>query len=154
MVTEKQMMQVIENYSNDSKTRVALAVTPEDMKRFKKNTKLPLLIADRKRKNDTDHNVSATAGYDLIEEMCLISITSLKRTINGSDRPTRTFLYKFTVGLKLSVEEANTFFELCGGALREENPEDFICIRALEDEDDIHLFCDQFEQYIHKKLAR
>lgn len=31
MVTEKQMMQVIENYSNDSKTRVALAVTPEDI---------------------------------------------------------------------------------------------------------------------------
>lgn len=154
MVNEQIMRDLIKNYVAPGQEKTSLAVTPEDMKRFDKNARLPKLIAQRKIKNDIDHGVSATAGYDLIEELCLISITSLKKTISGKDRPTRTFLYKFTVGLHMSVEEANEYFDLCGGTLREENPEDFLCIHALLDEDTIYDFCEQYEYYFHKKLAR
>lgn len=154
MVNEQAMQNLIENYIEPVTNKASLAVTPEDMKRFDKNARLPKLIAQRKIKNDLDHSVSATAGYDLIEEMCLISITSIKKTISGKDRPTRTFLYKFAVGLHMNIEEANKFFDLCGGTLREDCPEDYLCIHALLDKDSIYDFCSDYEYYFKKKLTR
>jgi hypothetical protein len=104
--------------------------------------------------NDKKHGVTATAGYGLIEELCLISEASLKKTINRSIRVTRTFLYKFTIGLHMSLDEANELFNLCGGPLRETDPADYLCKRYLEEPDDIHTFCNQYEEWIHKKLTR
>lgn len=154
MVTVEEMKAVIDNYVEAGKEKTYYSVTPEEMRRFEKNSKLPMMISQRKMKNDNEHKVKPTPGYELIEEMCCISVTSLKKTINGSDRPTRTFLYRFTVGLHMSLEEANAFFDLCGGTLREENPEDYLCIKALLDGDDIHDFCSDYEKYFNKKLTR
>ena len=152
MVTAEEMKKVIENAEKEKKA--SYSVTPEEMQRFKVNDKLPYLISTKKRENDEKLGISATAGYGKIEEACLISETSLKKTINGSIRVTRTFLYKFTIGLHMSLEEANKLFELCGGPLRKTDVADYICINYLETNDDIHKFCEQYEEYTGKKLSR
>lgn len=153
MVTDKEMKIIITNAKKMNNVS-SYSVTPEEMQRFKKNNELPLLIYNKKIQNDVENGVKATAGYELIEEMCLISVTSLKKTMNGTDRPTRTFLYKFTVGLHMPLDEANKLFDLCGGSLREDDPADYICIHALNDGDSIYDFCKQYEKYIGKKITR
>lgn len=156
MVTEQEIQkirskgQAVEN----EKPKLSYQVTAEEMKRFEKNNRLPKMISARKMRNDKELGIKATLGYDAIEESCQISITSLKKTINGSDRPTRTFLYKFAVGLHMSVEEANQYFALCGGVLREDSVEDYICIKALEDSDNIFQFVEDYETYVGKKISR
>lgn len=153
MVTEEEMKKVIANAESEQ-AKPVYSVTPEEMQRFKKNARLPYLIADKKREHDEKYGVSITAGYGLIEEKCLISETSMKKTINGSIRVTRTFLYKFTIGLQMSLDEANELFILCGGPLRETDIADYICINFLKTKDDIHKFIEQYEQYVGKKLSR
>ncbi len=153
MVTEEEMKNVISN-AEKAQEKPVFSVTPEEMQRFKTNDRLPYLIANKKCQNDEKHGVSITAGYGLIEEMCQISETNMKRTINGTIRVTRTFLYKFTIGLHMSLDEANELFALCGGPLRETDPADYICINYLETKDDIHKFIEQYEHYVGKKLTR
>ena len=151
MVTNEEMKIVMEN-ADDERKHASYNVTPEEMQRFKGNDKLPYLIATKKRENDEKHGVSATAGYDLIAEMCTIDISTLKKTINKSIRVTRTFLYKFTIGLHMTVDEANQLFMLCGGPLTKLNVADYICINYLENQSSIHDFYKQYEEYTHKKL--
>lgn len=153
MVTEEEMKNVISN-AEKAQEKPVYSVTPEEMQRFKTNDRLPYLIANKKRQNDDKYDVSITAGFGIIEEMCQISETNMKRTINGTIRVTRTFLYKFTIGLHMSLDEANELFALCGGPLRETDPADYICINYLETKDDIHKFIEQYEQYVGKKLTR
>lgn len=151
MVTYEEMLIVIENAEKERK-KASYNVTPEEMQRFKGNDKLPYLIATKKRENDEKYGVSATAGYDLIDEMCTIDISTLKKTINKSIRVTRTFLYKFTIGLHMTVDEANQLFILCGGPLTKLDVADYICINYLETQSSIHDFYKQYEEYTHKKL--
>ena len=153
MVTYEEMKKVMENAEKE-RNQASYSVTPEEMQRFKVNDKLPILISTKKMENDKKHGVTATPGYGLIEEQCLISEATLKKTINRSIRVTRTFLYKFTIGLHMSLDEANELFNLCGGPLRETDPADYLCKRYLEEPDDIHTFCNQYEEWIHKKLTR
>lgn len=154
MVNEKEMRKLLEEYKSKNESHnSSYRLRESDIVQMEKNTaKLPYLISECKVRNDEEHNVGATKGYELIDEMCLIAVTTCKKTINGKIRATRTFLYKFAVGLKMSVEEANEFFECCGGTLSEDNPEDLLCIRALEDGDSIYDFCDEYEKYIGKTL--
>lgn len=151
MVTNEEMKIVFENAEKERKN-ASYNVTPEEMQRFKVNDKLPLLISLKKMENDKKHGVSATAGYDLIDEMCTIEVSTLKKTINKSIRVTRTFLYKFTIGLHMSLDEANQLFDLCGGPLTEFDVADYICINYLKTKSSIHDFYIQYEQYTHKKL--
>lgn len=78
---------------------------------------------------------------------------TLKKTINGSIKITRNFIYKFVVRLHMTLEEANTYFELNGGALRETCLADYICLHALLDQDDIHQFISDFEQHTETKIG-
>lgn len=153
MVTKEEMKNVIAN-AEKAQEKPVFSVTPEEMQRFKVNDKLPYLIANKKSQNDDKYDVSITAGFGIIEEMCQISETNMKRTMNGTIRVTRSFLYKFTIGLHMSLDEANELFALCGGPLRETDPADYICINYLETKDDIHKFIEQYEQYVGKKLTR
>lgn len=154
MVTEEEMKNVISN-TEKAQEKPVFSVTPEEMRQFKKNAyELPDLIMNKKRQNDKKCDVSWTAGFGIIEEMCQISETNMKRTINGTIRVTRTFLYKFTIGLHMSLDEANELFALCGGPLRETDPADYICINYLETKDDIHKFIEQYEHYVGKNLTR
>ena len=153
MVTCEEMKIVMEKAEKEKK-QASYSVTPEEMQRFKVNDKLPSLISTKKMENDKKQGVKATSGYGLIEEQCLISEATLKKTINRSIRVTRTFLYKFTIGLHMSIDEANELFNLCGGPLRETDPADYICINYLKTKDDIYKFCDQYKEYIGKNLTR
>lgn len=135
--------------------RTSLRVTAAELKRFDEDKrKLRTMIMDAKKEFEVKYHIKPTPAYEKMEEICLISVTSLKKTMNGSQHITRNFLYKLAVGLQMSVEEANRFFALCGGVLNEEYMADYICIHALLDHDSIHDFCDQFEKYTGIRIKR
>ena len=48
------------------------------------------------------------------------------------------------------VTDEWTVYSVGGGALAEDNIEDYICIKALEDKDDILLFIEQFNEFVNK----
>jgi len=150
MVTQEQMKQFKLNDNVASGT--AYAVTPEDMVRFE-SADLPYMIADRKLRYDKEKGLKPTAAYEQMEEDCQISITSLKKTMSGTQKITRTFLYKLSVGLHMTVDEANEFFRRCGGVLKEDHPGDFICLRALLDGDTIYEFIEQYELYMNERIG-
>lgn len=154
MLSKEEYEQVLARQSKQETQKVALQMTGADLKRFENNTKLPSMISDRKIQNDIEKGIKATMGYDAIEAACCVSTTSLKKVINGSDKVTRKFLYKFTVGLKMSLEEANQFFALCGGELHDDSLEDCICKGALRDGDDIYSFIEEFERLTGSKIVR
>lgn len=154
MLTKEEYEQVLERQIKKEDQKVALQVSSVELKRFENSTKLPSMISDRKIQSDMERGIKAIHGYKAIEEDCLISVTSLKKVINGSDKVTRKFLYKFAVGLKMSIEEANKFFILCGGELHDDSLEDYICKCALRDKDDIYVFVDEFERLTNTKIVR
>lgn len=156
MVTEKEIIGVTENAKKIHSEKPLYTVTPEEMSKFKENkNQLQMMIFNRKVENDKKFNLGSTLGYEKLEELCQISVTSLKKTISGTDRITRTFLYKFCVGLQMSIEEANEYFTLLDGPLNETyNMADTICHHALRDKNSIHEFCEEYEKYVGKKLSR
>lgn len=153
MVTEKEMKQfVTEDIEVNGK--VAYQVSAAEMKRFD-NVKWELaeLVSNRKKKFEKENNLKATVAYGVLEDVCQISAVTIKKSITGTIKITRSFLYKFTVGLHMSLEEANEYFELCGGPLNEQWGEDYICIKALEHGDDISFFIKQYEEFAELKIA-
>ena len=136
-------------------TKDASRVTASELSVFREQSiRLANLIGLKKLQYQKENGLSSTAAYGELEERCLISTTTFKKTINGSLDPTRHFLYKFSVGLQMSLDEANTYFELCGEALNERCMADYICIHALLDHDSIDLFIEQFEKHTGIKLSR
>lgn len=121
-------------------------VSSREMTRFNENRKLNDNIYEKINEFTQKHNLKPK--YEKLEEICQLSETSIKKSCAGTQKITRYFLYKFTVGLKMSLEEANEFFGMCGGVLRDDDLEDYICIKALEDKDDIITFIDQFNKYV------
>lgn len=154
MLTKEEYEQIMARMQSKEISKAAFQMTDADKKRFEKNTKLPLMISERKMQNDIEKGLKAIHGYSDIEKSCLISVTSLKKVINGSDKVTRKFLYKFAVGLHMSIDEANEFFKLCGGELHDDSLEDCICKCALRDKDNIHDFVEEFENLTNTKIAR
>ena len=154
MLSTEEYNRIIAKQQQIEKEKVAYQMTSSDLKKFEKKDKLPSMISDRKMQNDIEKGLKALHGYSDIEESCLISVTSLKKTINGSQKVTRTFLYKFAVGLHMSIEEANEYFALCGGILHEDSLEDAICRCALREGDSIYQFVDEFERLTGSKIAR
>ena len=126
--------------------RASYQVTAAEMRRFEANKTLN----DKVYKKITDYTKknNIKPKYEGLEEICQLSSTSLKKSCAGTQKITRYFLYKLTVGLHMSVEEANELFKLCGGVLAEDNIEDFICYKALLDGDDINRFIDEFNSVI------
>ena len=124
----------------------SLRVTAAELVPFEKqNYELASMIGDAKADLAEREGLSATRASEWFADHCQINEDTLKKTILGKIKVTRTFLYKFTVGLKLTVEEANGFFNLCGGPLYERCMADYICIQALKDKDDIEVFIKDFE---------
>ena len=129
--------------------------TPEEMTRFKKAENdlrymLMKLIKDYQQNRGYKSN---TKALKMFAEECRTSETTLKKCMNGSQTISRKLLYKLSVGLKMSLEEANQYFSLCGGTLRDSDPIDYICINAIRDKDDIDLFIEQVLQYTGVKLV-
>jgi hypothetical protein len=115
--------------------------------------KLRDMISKRKIRYQAENDLSALAAYEELEDQCQISIDTMKKTINGRLKTTRNFLYKFTVGLHMTLDEANKFFELNGGALRESCLADYICIHAILDKDDIEVFISDYEKHTGFKIG-
>lgn len=134
--------------------KCALKVSAEELSHFidDENT-LKRMICDRKLLYQAEHGLSSIKAYEALEDLCQINMDTLKKTINGSIKITRNFIYKFVVGLHMTLEEANTYFELNGGALRETCLADYICLHALLDQDDIHQFISDFEQHTETKIG-
>lgn len=61
--------------------------------------------------------VEKTGDYSIIELNCRIPEDTMKKAINGKYRITRNFIAKFTVGLKLDLETANSIFKDHSGEL-------------------------------------
>jgi hypothetical protein len=110
-------------------------------------------IGKKKIIYQNEHGLKANTAYEELEDICQISTDTMKKTINGNIKVTRNFIYKFAVGLHMTLEEANEYFELNGGALRESCLADYICIHALLDKDDISDFISDFEKHTDSKIG-
>lgn len=107
MITQREVDEILQKESGEKeRSRVSYQMTDADLKAFEKCAELPGMIADRKIRNDLEKGLKAIHGYSDIEECCNISVTSLKKTINRTQKPTRTFLYK-----KLDTKSAKTIDE-------------------------------------------
>ena len=78
--------------------------------------------------------------YYFIEKYCRIPEDTMKKAINGKYRITRNFIAKFTVGLKLDIEAANSIFKDHSGELNLTNDFDYIVYHALKTKDQIDDF--------------
>ena len=85
------------------------------------------------------------SDYIIIEECCRIPSDTMKKALNGRYKITRRFLAKFTVGLKLSFDEANLLFRLHSGELNLTNDFDYIIFYALKTKDDIDDFIEEIK---------
>ena len=133
--------------------KVSYHVNDADMSRFMSQNKiLALKIAEIKLNYENTNNLGSNKSYDELEEVCRISVSTMKKTIKGTIKPTRNFLYKLTVGLKMSLDQANDLFSMCGGPLTDQCMADLICIKALEDGDSIDHFIEQVQHYTGIKL--
>ena len=93
-----------------------------------------------------EHNIKPK--YEGMEERTHLLAAQIKQLINGRANVTHTSLYKLAVGLKMTVEEANEkLFKKFNGELRSICREDFICIKALEDGDDVSSFIREYNTY-------
>lgn len=149
VLPDRQFFDSIE-YHEDTQS---LRVTATELSRFvDQDDELACMIGDAKLDLAEREGFSATRASEWIEDHCQISEDTLKKTITGKIKVTRTFLYKFTVGMKMTVDEANKYFELCGGPLYERCMADYICMKALKDKDDIEVFIKDFELHTGLKI--
>lgn len=94
-----------------------------------------------------DKNKVKISDYNFIELFCQIPGDTIKKAINGKYKISRSFLAKFTVGLKLELEVANLLFKECSGELNLTNDFDYIVYNALKTKDDIDFFLNELEEY-------
>lgn len=147
-MTTMEELDKLEFANKNDERKASFKVTAAEMKRFEVNNSLALKVYNKINDYCKTHNIKPK--YEGLEERCQLSASTLNKSCGGKIKITRLFLYKFTVGLKMSVSEANEFFMLCGGELNVDNPEDLICRNALRDGDDIISFIDEFNDYIKK----
>lgn len=134
--------------------KVSSRVSAKELSHFADNDNtLRDMISKKKLMYQEEHKLTALKAYEELEEKCRISIDTMKKTISGRIKVTRNFLYKFVVGLHMSIDKANEYFELNGGVLRESCLADYICIHALLDKDDIGVFIEDFEKHTESRIG-
>ena len=156
MVTEEEIGSKVftKVYEEDLPEKVSMRVTADDIKHFKNNEiELRKKLRDKKLGIDCKPKGNGYT-YEQLAELCQVSASLIKNMISGTSKITREFIYRFVVGLKMSVDEANEYFILCGGALNKECLVDYICMKALKDRDDIGFFCKQAHDFGGMKLER
>lgn len=94
-------------------------------------------------------------AYDYIDARCHIAAVTMKKVLTERQPITREFLYKYTVGLGMTLDQAQEYFELQGGRLRDDSDEaELIVFNALKDRDDIDSLASQFQNLLGLKLFR
>ncbi len=153
MVDDKEIKSI--NFTVDfDYFRNSKLVTGSQMKKFGDNNKLLaskinqyILMYEQKNK------LSRNKTYEEMIEKCQQSSDTFKKIISGKIRITRCVLYKFCIGMDLSLEQANELFSLSEeGALTENNIGDYIFLHALG-KDSIYSFIDEYERYVGKKIG-
>lgn len=96
----------------------------------------------------TENDDNGISDYNIIEKCCRIPNDTMKKALNGRYKLTRNFLAKFTVGLKLDIEEANELFRKHSGELNLTNDFDYIVYHALKSKDNIDFFLDEVYEYL------
>lgn len=147
MVTEKEMAERVFMKPKENQG-ASYHVTASEMRRFEHDKALNNDVYDVINDFTKENNIRPK--YYGLETICQLSESTLKKSVAGTIKITRPFLYKLTVGLHQSLEEANKLFAKCGGILQEDNIEDYICMKALNDGDDIIDFINQFNEYTQK----
>ncbi len=153
MVSEKEIRERNFSINFDSPVR-SMLVTNSEMKRFSNNSRILagkinnyILIYER------EHSLSRNKTYEEMIEKCQQSGDTFKKIISGRIRITRTVLYKFCIGMDLTIEQADELFSLSEeGCLTENNIGDYIFLHAIG-QDDIYTFIDEYERYVGKKIG-
>ena len=87
---------------------------------------------------------------DMLEELCNIPMSTYKKYMGGKKRiPTRPFMAKLCIGLKLSIDDANVFFRAQGGELNPTNDVDAIIYYALKTHDTV----EEYEKELAEKAG-
>ena len=109
-------------------------VTDSQMRGFNENRrKLAAKINEYLLIFEKEHNYSRNRTYEELIDLCQ--------------------QYKFCIGLKLTLPQAEELFMLSeDGELTENNIGDFIFLHALG-KDNIYSFIDEYEKYVHKKIS-
>lgn len=152
MVTEKELNQF--NNNETPKENVSYKVTAAELSGFIDNEyALAKKISDWKKNYEKSESISTSEAYYQIEIKCQLGEDTFKKAMCGTRKITRKFLYKFTVGMKMTLEEANEFFELCGGPLTRTSKEDYVCMNALRDKDSIEQLVSDFNKHLNISLG-
>lgn len=115
--------------------------------------KLLLLISNRINALAHKHNCMSKRAYEYIDVHCQIAPATMKKILEKKYTITREFLYKFTVGLGMSINDAQEYFRLQGGELRVGiEKTETIVYNALRDKDDIDNLIGEFSSLLNRKL--
>ena len=125
--------------------KVAVRVTAPEMKKFNAAIELTERVGEIIGDYVDEHNLKPK--YEKLSELLQMNEKTIKSNISGKNNIQRTFLYKLCVGLHMTIEQANELFEMCGGKLKEDCCEDYICKCALRDGDDIKSFIEDYNKY-------
>ena len=151
MITMEEIQKIKRNYIEPVTEKHADMVTKAEMERFNTSSllaeKLGEIVDDYFYDYKQTCNGDKPLKYPTLSKMFLLNESTVKAYINGRSVITRETLYKFVVGMHLSLNQANELFSLCGGELRSTNLEDYICIKSLEDKDSIESFVNQINKY-------
>lgn len=135
--------------------KCSLHVTASELVPFLEQQKeLGKKIGKYKMKFATENGYSTEKANDELVKLCLIPYDTIRKTIVGTTKCTRHFLYKFCLGVGMSLEEANEYFKMCDGPLYEKCMEDYIFIKALEQGDTVEKFAEEFLKHVGIKLVK
>lgn len=138
----------------DEEPKYAYMLTDDQVKEHEDNMiKLQNMLLDLKIKDDLENDLKAS-DYSNIEMNCLISSETFRKVICGKHKVTRELLYKIVVGYKMTLDEANEYFELEGGKLNPKCLADHICIGALEGKDKIEVFVKEYKDLTGKAIVK
>lgn len=153
MVTEQQMRSM--NFSDEPVRQTkSYKVNPSQISRFDENRKkLAFKINSIVLSFELEHDLSRNKTGEIISERTQQSWDSYKKVISGRTTASRALLYKFSIGMCLTLEEAQELFELSEeGPLNEKVRGDFIFLNALG-KDSIHHFIKEYEEYTNKRIS-
>lgn len=153
MVTEQQMKSM-DFLDEPVKIKKYYQVNPSQMKKFDDNRKkLAFKINSIVLRFELENDLSRNKTGEIISERTQQSWDSYKKVISGRTTASRALLYKFSIGMCLTLEEAQELFELSEeGPLNEKVRGDFIFLNALG-KDSIQSFIKEYEEYTNKKIS-
>ena len=150
MVTKEELKKK-KLYDAEFSEHRAYRVTNEEMAIFD-NTDLPEILDEKIDEYFEKHGLRRSSAA--VADLCQTNEKTIRNYLAGRVPIPRKFLYKFAVGLDLTLEDANDLFSICGGELNEKCREDYIVIRAIEMGDDIDGFIKNYNENVKIKENR